>query len=149
MRWNIAASVDPDKLKSSLQSRLESLHDLYSSNLISKSTLSSQLLELITTKEAKSFWDLTMKQDLTARRMLAMLEHPKRWIEDSSSPDQERLTIFKERLPDIFLQPDVPSDDLLEMLLDTACLPHFESSVFSRDSKVSSKKSGAKLSILD
>lgn len=145
----MAAGIDPDKLKNSLQNRLVSLHNLYSSNLISKNTLSSQLLELITTKEAKTFWDLTMKQDITARRMLAMLEYPKRWIEDSSSPEEERLDIFKERLIDIFLQPDVSSDDLLEMLLDTACLPHFESSVFSRNSKTSSKKSGAKLSILD
>ena len=92
----MAAGVDPDKLKNNLQNRLKSLHNLYSSNLISKSTLSSQLLELITTKEAKSFWDSTMKQDLTARRMLAMLEYPKRWIEDSSSPEEERLDIFKE-----------------------------------------------------
>lgn len=145
----MAAGIDPDKLRNSLQNRLESLNNLYSNNLISQNTLSSQLLELITTKEAKSFWDLTMKQDLTARRMLAMLEHPKRWVEDSSSPEEERLDIFKERLIEIFLQPDVSSEDLLEMLLDTACLPHFESSVFSRDSKVSSKKSGAKLSILD
>ena len=145
----MVAGIDPDKLKNSLQNRLESLHNLYSSNLISLSTLSSQLLELITTKEAKSFWDSTMKQDLTARRMLAMLEHPKRWIEDSSSPEEERLDIFKERLIDIFLKTDVSSDDLLEMLLDTAYLPHFESIVFSRNSKASSKKSGAKLSILD
>lgn len=145
----MAAGVDPDKLKNNLQNRLKSLHNLYSSNLISKSTLSSQLLELITTKEAKSFWDSTMKQDLTARRMLAMLEYPKRWIEDSSSPEEERLDIFKERLLDIFLQTDVSFDDLLEMLLDTACLPHFESSVFSRNSKASSRKLGAKLSVLD
>lgn len=145
----MAADIDPDKLKSSLQSRLESLRNLYSGNLISKSTLSSQLLELITTREAKSFWDLTMKQDFTARRMLVMLEHPKRWIEDSSSPEEERLDIFKERLIEIFLLRDAVSDDLLEMLLDTACLPHFESIVFPRDSKASSKKSEAKLSILD
>lgn len=145
----MVADIDPDKLRRSIQSRLESLRNLYSSNLISKSTLSSQLLELITTREAKSFWDLTMKQDFTARRMLVMLEHPKRWIEDSFSPVEERLDILKERLVDIFLQPDVSSDDLLEMLLDTACLPHFESSVFPRSSKASSKKSEAKLSILD
>ncbi len=91
----MATGIDPDKLKNNLQNRLESLHNLYLSNLISKNTLSSQLLELITTKEAKTFWDSTMKQDLTARRMLAMLEHPKQWIEDSTSPEEERLDILR------------------------------------------------------
>ena len=141
--------IDPEKLKMNLNDRLDGLHDLYSGDLISKSTLSSQILELITSREAKAFWNLTMKKDITARRMLTMLEDPEQWEQDSSSPEEERERILKERLTDVFFSVDDSSRDILEMLLDTASLPHFESIVFSRNGKPPAKKSGAKLSVLD
>lgn len=141
--------IDIEKLRMNLNDRLKSLHDLYSGDLISKSTLSSQLLELIASREAKSFWDITMKKDITARRMLTMLENPERWKEDSSSPEEDRQLILKKRLADVFFSAEDSYEFVLEMLLDTANLPHFESLVFSRNSKSSVKKSGAKLSILD
>lgn len=145
----MAASNDPDKLRINLQKRLKSILGLYTSDLISRSTLSSQLLELIATKEAKSYWNISMKPDATARRMLSMLEDPIRWNEDSSCPEEERLEVFKERLIGIFLDSGESSKELLEMLLDTACLPHFESYAFTKNSKSSGRKSGAKLSVLD
>jgi chromosome condensin MukBEF ATPase and DNA-binding subunit MukB len=141
--------INPDKLRANLNERLKSLHDLYSGELISMNTLSSQLLELIAAREAKTFWDLTMKKDITARRMLTMLEDPERWEADSSSPEDERKRILKERLAGVFLSSEGSYEDILEMLLDTASLPHFESLVFSRNGKPSGKKSGAKLSVLD
>lgn len=145
----MSENIDSGKLVSDLKNRLQSLHDLYSGDLISKSTLSSQLFELIATREAKTFCDLFLKQDITARRMLMMLEDPKRWKDETSSPEEERLTIFKDRLTDIFLESDDSFDDTLEMMLDTACLPHFETLVYSRKGKISGKLSGAKLSVLD
>ena len=141
--------IDSEKLKMNLNDRLNSLHDLFSGDLISKNTLSSQILELLASREAKTFWDLTMKKDITARRMLTMLEDPEQWDQDSSSPEEDRERILKERLADVFFSTEDFSKDILEMLLDTASLPHFESIVFSRNSKSSGKKSGAKLSILD
>lgn len=141
--------IDPEKLKIDLNERLNSLQDLYSGDLISKSTLSSQILELIASREAKIYWDITMKKDITARRMLVMLEDPEQWEIDSSSPEEERERILKERLTSVFLTAEDSSLDILEMLLDTASLPHFESIVFPRNGKSTGKKSGAKLSILD
>jgi len=141
--------ADIEKLRSTLYKRLQSLQDLYSGDLISMNTLSSQLLELLATREAKSFWDVTMKKDITARRMLTMLEDPQQWEIDSSSPEEDRQKILKKRLAETFLSFDDSSKNILETLLDTASLPHFESIVFSRNSKSSVKKSGAKLSILD
>ncbi|MCK4807514.1 MAG: hypothetical protein KAT09_07695 [Candidatus Aegiribacteria sp.] len=132
-----------------LNERLDSLHDLYSGDLISKNTLSSQILELIASREAKTFWDITMKKDITARRMLTMLEDPEQWEKDSSSPEEERERILKERLTDLFFSVEDSSSGILEILLETANLPHFESVVFSRNDKSSGKKSGAKLSVLD
>ncbi|NOQ21464.1 MAG: hypothetical protein GQ565_02280 [Candidatus Aegiribacteria sp.] len=141
--------IDSEKLRVNLNARLKSLHDLYSGDLISKSTLSSQLLELIASREAKTFWDLTMKKDITARRMLTMLEDPDKWKKDSSSPEEERQMVLKKRLADVFFSDEDSYDFILEMLLDTANLPHFESIVYSRNGKSSLKKSGAKLSVLD
>jgi len=141
--------IDLEKIRLNLNDRLKSLHDLYSGDLISKRTLSSQLLELIISRDAKDFWDLTMKKDITARRMLTMLEDPEQWKHDSASPEEERLKILKKRLADVFFLAEDSYDHVLEMLLDTANLPHFESLVFSRNSKSPVKKSGAKLSILD
>ncbi len=81
--------------------------------------------------------------------MLIMLENPEQWEIDSSSPEEEREGILKERLTSVFFSAEDSSLDILEMLLDTASLPHFESIVFPRNSKSTGKKSGAKLSILD
>ncbi len=141
--------IDSEKLKLNLNDRLKSLHDLYLADLISDNTLSSQLLELIASREAKTFWDITMKKDITARRMLTMLEDPQRWKEDSSSPEKERQRILKERLVGVFFSAADSYEYILEMLLDIANLPHFESIVYSRNTKPTLKKSGAKLSILD
>jgi len=141
--------IDPDELIRDLNKKLRSLNDLYSGDLISKNTLSSQLLELIAVREAKTFWDLTMKKDITARRMLTMLEDPEQWEKDSSSPEKERQRILRDRLVDLFLSAEDSYKGVLEKLLDTANLPHFESIVFTRNGKSSTKKSGAKLSILD
>ena len=141
--------IDPEILRMNLNERLQSLHDLYAGDLISRNTLSSQLLELIAVKEAKTFWDINMKKDITARRMLTMLEDPEQWEKDSSSPEKERQQILRERLADVFLASEDSFQDVLEKLLDTASLPHFESIVFNRNGKSSGKKSGAKLSILD
>ncbi len=141
--------IDSEKLKLNLNDRLKSLHDLYLADLISDTTLSSQLLELIASREAKTFWDITMKKDITARRMLTMLEDPQRWKEDSSSPEKERQLILKERLVGVFFSAAESYEYTLEMLLDIANLPHFESIVYSRNTKPTTKKSGAKLSILD
>ncbi len=141
--------IDSEKLKLNLNDRLKSLHDLYLADLISDNTLSSQLLELIASREAKTFWDITMKKDITARRMLTMLEDPQRWKEDSSSPEEERQRILKERLVGVFFSAADSYEYILEMLLDIANLPHFESIVYSRNNKPTLKKSGAKLSILD
>ncbi len=140
---------NPDKLRTNLHGRLKSLHDLYEADLISDNTLSSQLLELIASREAKTFWDITMKQDITARRMLTMLDDPQRWKEDSSSPKEDRQRILKQRLAGVFFSAEDSYEYVLEMLLDIANLPHFESIVYSRNSKPTPKKSGAKLSILD
>jgi len=142
-------SEEAAKLADGLEDRLESLSDLYSSDLISSSTLSSQLLELLSSREAKMYWDLTMKKDITARRMLMMLEDPDQWDEDSSSPEEERGKLLRKRLADVFLTPDQSYGRILERLLDTASLPHFESQVFSRSDRSSNKRSGAKLSVLD
>ena len=141
--------IDPDKLRTNLNDRLKSLHDLYKADLISENTLSSQLLELIASLEAKTFWDITMKKDITARRMLTMLEDPERWKEDSSSPEEDRQRILKKRLTGVFFSAEDSYEHILEMLLDIANLPHFESIVYSRNTKPTTKKSGAKLSILD
>ena len=141
--------IDLDKLRINLNERLSSLLDLYQADLISENTLSSQLLELIASREAKTFWDITMKKDITARRMLTMLEDPQRWKEDSGSPEEERQRILKQRLTGVFFSADESYEYVLEMLLDIANLPHFESIVYSRNSKPTLKKSGAKLSILD
>ena len=141
--------IDPDKLRTNLNDRLKSLHDLYKADLISENTLSSQLLELIASLEAKTFWDITMKKDITARRMLTMLEDPERWKEDSSSPEEDRQRILKKRLTGVFFSAEDSYEHVLEMLLDIANLPHFEPIVYSRNSKSTLKKSGAKLSILD
>ncbi len=141
--------IETEKLKANLNERLKSLHDLYLADLISDNTLSSQLLELIASREAKSYWDVTMKKDITARRMLNMLEDPQRWKEDSSSPEEDRQRILRERLAGVFFSSEDSNDNILEMLLDIASLPHFESIVYSRNTKPTLKKSGAKLSILD
>jgi len=140
---------DPEKLKLNLNDRLKSLHDLYLADLISDTTLSSQLLELIASREAKTFWDITMKKDITARRMLTMLEDPQLWKEDSTSSEEERHRILKDRLVGVFFSAADSYENILEMLLDIANLPHFESIVYSRNTKPTLKKSGAKLSILD
>lgn len=137
------------QLRESLEERLGSLRDLYSSDLISKNTLSSQLLELLSSRDAKTYWDSTMKKDMTARRMLIMLEDPDIWDEDSSSPEEEREKVLRNRLAGLFLSADDSYERILEMLLDTASLPHFEALVFSRNGKQKKKKSGAKLSVLD
>jgi len=136
-------------LKENLEERLRSLSALYSSDLISQNTLSSQLLELLSTREAKTFWDLTMKKDMTARRMLTMLEDPDQWEQDASSPEEDREKILRNRLSSVFLSEEEPSSLVLEKLLDTASLPHFESIVFTRNVKQQTKKSGARLSVLD
>ena len=141
--------TDTEKLRTNLNDRLKSLNDLYKADLISDNTLSSQLLELIASHEAKTFWDITMKKDITARRMLTMLEDPQRWKEDSSSPEEERQRILKQRLTGVFSSVEDSYEYVLELLLDIANLPHFESIVYSRNSKPTVKKSGAKLSILD
>lgn len=141
--------IDSEKLRTDLNGRLRSLHDLYEADLISDNTLSSQLLELIASREAKTFWDITMKKDITARRMLTMLEDPQRWKEDSASSEEERQRILKQRLVGVFFSAEDSYEYVLEMLLDTANLPHFESLVYSRNSKPTLKKSGAKLSVLD
>jgi len=140
---------DEEKLRKILNERLKSIHELYSGDLISRNTLSSQLLEFIATNEAKTLWDIAIKKDITARRMLTMLEDPEQWKIDSSSPEDKRRQILKERLSDIFLAEENSPQEVLEKLLDTASLPHFESVVFSRNGKSRGKKSGAKLSVLD
>jgi hypothetical protein len=141
--------LEIEELRDNLEERLKSLSDLYSSDLISQNTLSSQLLELLCTREAKSFWDLTMKKDMTARRMLTMLEDPDQWEEDAGSPEDQREKILRLRLAGVFLSESESYSLVLEKLLDTASLPHFESIVFTRNGKQQTKKSGAKLSVLD
>ncbi len=136
-------------LRDNLEERLKSLSDLYASDLISQNTLSSQLLELLSTKEARTYWDLTMKRDMTARRMLTMLDDPVKWEEDSSAPEEEREKILRNRLAETFMTADESFDAVLERLLDTVSLPHFEQIAFSRSDKKQPKKSGAKLSVLD
>jgi hypothetical protein len=143
------SNTDVKRLRLNLEDRLKSLSDLYSSDLISRNTLSSQLMELLSTKEAKTYWDIMMKNDMTARRMLYMLEDPDRWEEDSSSPEENREKILRERLAESFLSEEDSYDAVLEKLLDTVSLPHFETLVFSRGDKKPPKKSGAKLSVLD
>lgn len=140
---------DLEDLKENLRKRLESLYDLFEGDLISRNTLSSQLLELLSTIEAKTYWDLTMKNDITARRMLTMLEDPEQWEKDSSSSEDEREKVLKNRLADVFISLDQDYQEILERLLDTASLPHFESVVFSRNDRNTGRKSGAKLSVLD
>jgi len=131
-----------------LERRLESLKELYSSDLISENTLAGQILELLVTNEAKTYWDLEMKKDMTARRMLKMLEDPDQWEKDAAVPEEDRKNILKQRLVDIFLEDDQPYDLVLEKLLDTVNVPHFETLVFNRSDR-QPKKKGAKLSILD
>lgn len=140
---------DLEDLKKSLRKRLQSLYDLFEGDLISRNTLASQLLELLSTIEAKTYWDLTMKPDITARRMLTMLEDPEQWEKDSSSPEDEREKLLKNRLADVFISLDQNYQEILDRLLDTASLPHFESLVFSRGDKPTGRNSGAKLSVLD
>lgn len=140
---------EAEAIRQNLEERLKSLSDLYSSDLISQNTLSSQLLELLSTREAKTYWDLTMKKDMTARRMLTMLEDPDRWEQDSASPEEDREKLLKGRLAEVFLEMEESYDMVLEKLLDTASLPHFETIVFSRNGKQQQRKSGAKLSVLD
>lgn len=141
---------EAERLKKTLEERLGSLSELHSADLISERTLASQLLELLSTVEARRYWDLTMKKDMTARRMLTMLEDPEKWEIDSSAPQKDREDVLRRRLVDVFLQED-PQDSIvvLEQLLDTASLPHFESAVFSQEGKQSARKSGARLSVLD
>ena len=91
-----------------------------------------------------------MKIDMTARRMLNMLDDPDQWEKDASSPEEDRERVLKGRLARVFLSAEDSYDTVLERLLDTVSLPHFEPYAFSRSSdKKSSKKSGAKLSVLD
>ncbi|MBD3278502.1 MAG: hypothetical protein GF388_09395, partial [Candidatus Aegiribacteria sp.] len=111
---------DLEDLKKNLRKRLKSLYDLFEGDLISRNTLSSQLLELLSTIEAKTYWDLTMKNDITARRMLTMLEDPEQWEKDSSSPEDEREKVLKNRLADVFISLDQDYQEILERLLDTA-----------------------------
>jgi len=140
---------EAEAIRQNLEERLRSLSDLFSSDLISRNTLSSQLLELLSTREAKTYWDLTMKKDMTARRMLTMLEDPDQWEQDSASPEEDREKLLKGRLAEVFLEMEESYDMVLEKLLDTASLPHFETIVFSRNGKQQQRKSGAKLSVLD
>lgn len=141
--------TDVNKLRKNLNDRLQSLRDLYSGDLISKNTLSGQLLELVATREARMLWDIIVKKDITARRMLMMLEDPQQWEDDSSTPQEERQQVLKERLADAFFTSGDSNRDVLEVLLDIASLPHFESFAFTRNDKSKGKKSGAKLSVLD
>lgn len=141
--------MEIEELRENLEERLKSLSDLYSSDLISQNTLSSQLMELLCTREAKTFWDLTMKKDMTARRMLTMLEDPDQWEQDAGSPEEDREKVLRLRLASVFLSMEESYSLVLEKLLDMASLPHFESIVFTRNGKPQTKKSGAKLSVLD
>jgi|GEM_PF-462097 len=129
--------------------RFRGLRDIFSGGLISRDTLSSQILELIQSPAARRYWKAEMKPDANARRLLIRLEDPAIWRVESSKPEEERLFILYTRLADILLAADEMDKAVLELLLDTADLPHFASFVDTTGSETPYERDGVELSVLD
>lgn len=141
--------IDTSGLREGLIKRLTSLRDIFRTRLISREILCHQLMELVGSVEARKLWNAEMKPDAVARRLLVRLEDPSRWRKESAESEEERLSILHGRLADILLTPDEVDGAILELLLDTADLPHFASFLDTVDPDTSIERAGVELSVLD
>ena len=146
---SVEGPIDTSGLREGLISRLSGLRDIFRTGLISREILSHQLMELAGSVEARKLWNAEMKPDAVARRLLVRLEDPSRWRKESAEPEEERLSILHGRLADILLTPDSIDGSILELLLDTADLPHFASFLDTGDPGTPTERAGVELSVLD
>lgn len=145
----MADHPDERLLGEQLVERLTRLRQLHGRGLISTDLLSGQILEVLGSQESRRYWELVLKPDMTARRLLARLEDPIRWRRESSLPADERLALLRRRLSSSLLERPSVDPAVLEILLDTATLPHFASFLPSSDSGPRIERAGVELSVLD
>ncbi len=140
---------DPDLLRDHLQERLSRLRELHGRGLISRDILAGQIMEILGSTESRQLWEISIKPDMTARRLLARLEDPARWRLESSRTAEQRLALLKERLVTSIMERPAVDSALLDSLLETASLPHFASFIPSSDSGPRIERAGVELSVLD
>jgi len=140
---------DPDLLRNHLTARLSRLRELHGRGLISRDILSGQIMEILGSAESRQLWEISLKPDMTARRLLARLEDPARWRRESSQPAEQRLALLKERLAVSIMERPAIDSAVLDSLLETASLPHFASFIPSSDSGPRIERAGVELSVLD
>jgi len=148
MNQNSDSGAISDLLEELIE-RFTRLRSIFRDDLISRETLATQILELIQSPAARRYWNAEMKPDANARRLLIRLEDPARWRVESSKQEAERLNILFVRLADILLTADEMDGAVLELLLDTADLPHFASFVDTGGTDVPYERGGVELSVLD
>jgi len=141
--------TEETKLVDHLTDLLSRLREVFARGLIPRDVLAAQILEIIGSDESRRLWEIRMKPDAMARRLLARLEDPVRWRTESALPADQRLVLLKERLSGQLLG-SVPVDAaLLDLLLDTADLPHFASFIPSTSRDPAVERAGVELSVLD
>jgi hypothetical protein len=141
--------TDVQLLRDQLTERLSRLRELHGRGLISRDILSGQIMEILGSAESRRLWEITMKPDMTARRLLARLEDPARWRRESSMPAEQRLALLKERLAVSMMEKPMVDSAVLDSLLETASLPHYASFIPSSDSGPRIERAGVELSVLD
>ena len=140
--------AEEKKLQKTLLERLKSLSDLYRRKVVSSKILGRQLQQMIASPQGRSLSAARLEQDSQARILLNRLEDPLRWREETSGSESERLKLFHKRLVEIFSSRKEPDAEMLELLLETAIVPHFAS--FTRDEEDSkSKQKKSRVKILD
>ncbi len=134
-----------------LLERLRGMRDLRGRGLLDDDLMGSQLLDLVRSSDATTWWLETIEPDLKARRLLCRMEDPDAWRRDGSLPPGERLPALRRRLIELVDGlPDAEPRALLERLLEASSLPHFASLV-SRGRRPGRPRGhgDAELSVLD
>lgn len=130
--------------------RLEGLASLHAGEVLTGAGLGRQLFQLVSSREAWLLACSVTDEEREARRLLVRLGDPERWRSDSSESEERRRAILEERLCEALLSSGKPDGETLEMLLDTACLPHFIGFVRDRaGAREPARTSGGRVKVLD
>jgi hypothetical protein len=137
------------KARETLLERLGSLHELFGRNVLTPRLLGRQLVQLVSSEEARVICADIPAKELEARRLLMRMSDPERWRSDSQKSEDERKKLFPGRLVEVFRSKGEPSDEMIDAILDTANLPFFVGFVKDERGENGGQRKNSRVSVLD
>lgn len=135
--------------RDTLMERLRSLHELFGRKVLTARLLGRQLVQLVSSDQARTICAEIPAKELEARRLLIRMSDPEQWRNDSQKSEEERRELFPARLVEVFRSKGEPSDEMLDAILDTANLPFFVGFVKEERGDNDEQKKNSRVSVLD